>query len=258
MTGAPLLHREVLAPTVRSLPLRLAPVHGEALDSWLEALAAKLRTPMGELLTEVGLIEEHRPPGHQLPIRAPWLVLLPPLAAARLSVTTGLAPETLRAMTLENYDQRALVVDRDKQALHRTRNWRRSAGSGSRYCPDCLAESGGRWQLSWRFGWAYACLTHRRLLADACPQCAGPQRHRRHPDTEIPAPGLCDRPGPRPESGPRPRCRYPLHSAKTLLLEADHPALRAQQDLVDTVTTGGGSFGVYRHTPSPPSMSWPT
>ncbi|WP_405814217.1 TniQ family protein [Streptomyces sp. NBC_01390] len=236
---------------VRSLPLRLAPVPGEALDSWLEALAGRLRTPMGELLTEVGLIEEHRPPGHQLPIRAPWLVLLPPLAAGRLSVTTGLAPETLRAMTLENYDQRALVVDRDKQALHRTRNWRRSAGSGSRYCPDCLAESGGRWQLSWRFGWSYACLTHRRLLADACPQCAGPQRHRRHPDTEIPAPGLCDRPGPRPESGPRPRCRYPLHSTKTLLFEADHPALRAQQDLVDTVTTGVGSFGVYRHAPQP-------
>ena len=237
--------------TVRSLPLRLAPVPGEALDSWLESVAAKLRTPMGEVLTEVGLIEDYRPPRQILPDRAPWLVLLHRHEAERLSVTTGLAPEALREMTLEHYDQRALAIDRNKRALHRTRSWRRGAGTGSRFCPDCLAESGGRWQLAWRFGWLYACLTHRRLLADACPQCAGPQRRRRHAETVIPTPGLCDRPGPRPDSGTRPRCQYPLHTTETLLFEAGHPALRAQQDIVDAVTTGIGAFGVYRHAPQP-------
>ena len=29
--------------------------------------------------------------------------------------------------------------------------------SGSRYCPKCLAESGGRWQLQWRLAWTFAC-----------------------------------------------------------------------------------------------------
>jgi hypothetical protein len=236
---------------VRSLPLRTAPVRGEALDSWLEALAAQLRTPMGDLLGELGLLGQFRPPEQAPFTRSPWLTLLAPQEAERLGAATGLAPAGLRAMTLEHFDQRAVSIDHGRRMLHRTRNWRRSAGTGSRFCPDCLAESGGRWQLSWRFGWSFACLSHRRLLADSCPGCGSLQRRRRHADRVIPAPGLCDRPGPKPDSGPYPRCRYPLRTAHTMLLDPDHPALRAQQDLVDAVTTGVGSFGVYRHRPQP-------
>lgn len=219
-----------------------------ALDSWLEALAATLRTPMGELLAAAGLLVEHRLSGRPPRIRAPWLVLLQPHEAEYLSVATGVAPAALRRMTLEHYDRRALVVDRGQRVLHRTRNWRRSAGTGSRFCPDCLAESGGRWQLTWRFGWSYACLTHRRLLADVCPQCGGPQRRRRHADTLIPTPGVCDR-AISLGSGPRSRCPYPLHTTETLRLVEDHPALLAQRDLVNAVATGTASFGVYRHAP---------
>ncbi|MGP8298134.1 TniQ family protein [Streptomyces inhibens] len=236
---------------VRSLPLRTAPVRGEALDSWLEALAAQLRTPMGDLLVELGLLRQYRPPEQAPFTRSPWLTLLAPQEAEHLGAATGLAPVDLRAMTLEHFDQRALSIDRGRRMLHRTRNWRRSAGTGSRFCPDCLAESGGRWQLSWRFGWSFACLPHRRLLADLCPGCGSLQRRRRHADRVIPVPGLCDRPGPKPDGGPSPRCRYPLRTAHTLLLDPDHPALRAQQDLVDAVATGIGSFGVYRHRPQP-------
>jgi len=235
----------------RTLPFGVAPVPGEALDSWLEAVAAKLRIPMGEFLVATSLVEEDAP-WQTRPHRAPWLVLLRPREAEYLAATTGVAPARLHEMTLEHFDQRALFVDPGKRALSRTRNWRRSVGTGSRFCPDCLTDSAGRWQLTWRFGWSYACLTHHRLLADACPQCGNQQRRRPHPESIIPRPGLCDRPGPKPAGhGPRPRCLYPLGTTETLILEPGHPALLAQQDLAEAVAAGIGTFGVYRHAPQP-------
>ncbi|MGC9543015.1 TniQ family protein [Streptomyces sp. UG1] len=80
---------------VRSLPLRTAPIPGEALDSWLEALAAQLRTPMGDLLCEVGLPDQHRPHGWTPSTRHTWLTLLAPDEAEHLSAATGLARATL-------------------------------------------------------------------------------------------------------------------------------------------------------------------
>ena len=36
---------------VRTLPIRVAPIEGEALDSWLEAIAHRTHTAFGDLLT---------------------------------------------------------------------------------------------------------------------------------------------------------------------------------------------------------------
>ena len=49
---------------------------------------------------------------------------------------------------------------------------------GSRYCPSCLAERDGRWLLSWRLGWTFACTTHGVLLCDTCPACGQAPRGR--------------------------------------------------------------------------------
>ncbi|WP_374227332.1 TniQ family protein [Streptomyces sp. AC512_CC834] len=43
--------------------------------------------------------------------------------------------------------------------------------AGSRFCPACLEETGGRWQVTWRLGWSFACIRHHVLLADRCPAC---------------------------------------------------------------------------------------
>ncbi len=40
---------------LRTLPIRMQPNAGEALDSWLETLAFRMRMPPGELLRSVGL-----------------------------------------------------------------------------------------------------------------------------------------------------------------------------------------------------------
>ncbi|WP_329295894.1 hypothetical protein [Streptomyces pseudovenezuelae] len=39
----------------RSLPIRCAPCPGEALDSWLEFLAARLNCPFADVLSALGL-----------------------------------------------------------------------------------------------------------------------------------------------------------------------------------------------------------
>ncbi|MFD3805974.1 TniQ family protein [Streptomyces sp. NPDC058619] len=44
-------------------------------------------------------------------------------------------------------------------------------GTTSRYCPACLAQSRGRWQLRWRLGWTFACPRHLLLLLERCPVC---------------------------------------------------------------------------------------
>lgn len=46
---------------VRTLPIRAAPIDGEALDSWLEAIAHRTHTAFADLLSAVGLSPYHGP-----------------------------------------------------------------------------------------------------------------------------------------------------------------------------------------------------
>ncbi|MET7763517.1 TniQ family protein [Streptomyces sp. NPDC005393] len=153
----------------RTLPLRQAPLPGEALDSWLEALAQLLRTPLGEVMLSVGLPPRQKASNQLHGIPPDWTILLGPQHAAALSATTGLEEAHLHAMTLRHYDQRGLEINHERRFVNRRVLWGR--GAGSRFCPDCLAESDGRWMLSWGLGWSFACLRHHRLLGDCCPGC---------------------------------------------------------------------------------------
>ena len=68
---------------------------------------------------------------------------------------------------------------------------------GSRYCPSCLAELGGRWLLAWRLGWMFACTAHGVLLCDACPACGQEPRSRTGRTSGLNPPGT----SPTPSSG---------------------------------------------------------
>jgi hypothetical protein len=233
--------------SARTLPLRRAPLAGEALDSWIEVMSAQLRVPAGELLVALGLRQEGEPPANW----APWMTQLTPPQAEHLAVATGIPPDVLHAMTLQHFDQRALVVDRDRRQVKRSFMWGRGGGSGSRFCPDCLRENQGRWLLLWRLGWSFACLTHGRLLADFCPTCGSRHRRRPHPSPLIPSPGHCDHVGRATEQAPRIRCLHPLAETETMRFDAGHPVLLAQQALMDVIATGVGAFGVYARDPQP-------
>jgi TniQ len=79
---------------LRAFPLRIAPRPGESLDSWLEATAVRLRVTMAELYEAMGFASPHSELWRHI-------VLWPTdTELAAISITTGLPPEQVRAMTL--------------------------------------------------------------------------------------------------------------------------------------------------------------
>lgn len=175
----------------RTLPIRLAPLPGEALDSWLEAIAHRLAIPLSDLMWAMGLPggayrRSNRPGGTN---RTTALLAA---EARAIATTTGLGEAGVHALTLAAYDQRAVLLDPATRLVNIRSLWGR--GLGSRYCPDCLAATGGRWQLRWRLNWSFACVTHQRLLADDCPGCSRPQRLRSSAQHDPPHPGHCENP----------------------------------------------------------------
>ncbi|MEC4015482.1 TniQ family protein [Streptomyces sp. H27-D2] len=83
---------------------------------------------------------------------------------------TGVGAEQLRVMTLEAFDGSLVRITGQTRRLTAPANWR-FYGTTSRYCPACLADNGGRWQVHWRLGWTFACTRHRVLLLERCPRC---------------------------------------------------------------------------------------
>lgn len=129
------------------LPLR-TPIHdGESLDSWIDALARRNQISPRELLRALGIDY----PAHTV------AQLLDHTGSARLrhiEAAAGLPPHRL-----------------DTAVAAALAGARQLRSRGSRYCPACLGEGGGRWALIWRTKWAVACLHHRTLLHDRCPGC---------------------------------------------------------------------------------------
>src|SRR5439155_17025579 len=146
------------------LPIVLDPLPGEGLDSWLEAYARRLRACSGDLLDHVGLAG------------ATLTRMVTTLTTAErdiLGAGTGIAPHVLTSMTLQPFHGIAVTVDPARRVVVHPPAWRRQAGS--RFCPACLHDSNGRWQLRWRLPWAFGCPTHARLLVDLCPAAGSGQ-----------------------------------------------------------------------------------
>jgi len=224
----------------RTLPIHVAPVTGEALDSWLEAISHRLRSAHGDTLTSVGLAS----PG-LVGIEDSWLTRLPASSAEHISAVTGQPIERLHQMTLAHYASPRQNITSEAP---RPSPW--SQTHRSRYCPECLAESDGRWLLQWRLGWQFLCDTHRCLLVDTCPTCRGGQREGFFPVDLIPSPGLCARPEPGATGRSPRRCATDLSvTATTRLPEASHAVLEAQRALHTVITENNAAFGIYRKAP---------
>ncbi|WTW96107.1 TniQ family protein [Streptomycetaceae bacterium NBC_01309] len=228
----------------RTLPLRLEPLPGEALDSWLEALAHRLHTPLGNLMAGLGL-----PARKGRPRPAERGITLLAQEAAAIAFATGVSSRQINAMTNSHYQGTALMIDSATGLVNRSALWGR--GRGSRFCPDCLAANGGRWQLWWRLGWAFVCPWHRRLLADNCPACERPQRREPPSRYLVPALGRCGNPRPGQANGSRVRCPGDLTAAHTLVFPESHPALSAQRRLLGAIAADRADFGVYANHPQP-------
>ena len=156
------------------LPVTLTPQPGQALDCYLEHVAAANGMTTAALTTALG--------GRAV---TPVVGLLAPsrLVTRRLADLTGLAPAHLRATTIAAYaggrplDLTGLDPDRpDTYRILATRGW--MPGQGTQICPDCLATT-GVWQLRWRLPTTTVCPTHRRYLTATCGSCRRPFRAQR-------------------------------------------------------------------------------
>jgi hypothetical protein len=214
---------------VAAIPIRLAPLPGEALDSWLEAYADLLHVTVRDIFTFAG-VDWGRVNGDQ-DAGKPWLVQLGEPDLAALSAATGVLPGTLAGMTLGRYQGTGLAEVTAPPGMRRTPRWWRQL-SCSRYCPRCLAANGGRWMLAWRIPWAFACTGCQVLLADACPGCG--RRHRRTRTGQPRQPGRCDLTGlplppPRPPGATTFSCTSDPAATPAAALPAGGRVLAAQQ-----------------------------
>ena len=170
-----------------AIPVRLPPLPGEALDSWLEAYADLLHVSVRDIFAFAG-VDWGRVNGDQRTGK-PWLCQLDEPDLAALSAATRVPAATLAGMTLARYQGTGLAEATAPPGMRRTPRWWRQL-SGSRYCPRCLALNGGRWMLAWRIPWTFACTGCQVLLADICPDCG--LRHQRTGTGPHRQPGRCD------------------------------------------------------------------
>ena len=162
------------------IPIAVAPLPGEALESWIGAYARRLRITNNEFLSFAGLPASRT---------RPMALRLLPSEAAALGRSTGIPLPTLISMTLEPYDGFAVCFMPGQRRLGRPVAWRFS-GSRNRFCPACLAEQNGRGPVFWRLPWAFACLQHQCLLLDFCPACHRFPNHWKGPPARTERPEL--------------------------------------------------------------------
>lgn len=220
---------------VRTLPIRVAPVRGEALDSWLEALAARSQATWGDLLEAVGLTR----PGTTRPLLLSAQSTSKSIDIAALATASGVPRQVLTTMTADALCAGSSEAEIQKHLL-----------PGSRFCPTCLAHNGGRWLLWWRLRWAFACPTHRCLLVDECSRCGRAPRTRALPLEFEPTPGRCAHPAPDGIGRRPPRCGAELAAAASVRLPKHHRALEAQNVILAVIDNGSVTTGVYQDSPA--------
>lgn len=228
---------------VRSLPIRVDPVAGESIQSWLRMLAHRNEVTWTQIVQAVGL---HRRSGDGR--RTRWSQRLHEHEITALAHATGVDPPVLQAMTLAVFDGTGITTGRrprnpDYGALHGLR-------SRSRYCPRCLDDSGGRWQLRWYLGYTFVCPQHQLVLADTCPGCGHPPHPRLPAAQSIPQPLQCEHRVRR--DGRSASCGTDLrHGYGHGALTATSPMLHAQRVIDVVIDDKQALFGVYATTPVP-------
>ncbi|WP_371618956.1 TniQ family protein [Streptomyces sp. NBC_00454] len=212
--------------TADHIPIRVPPIPGEGLDSWLEALARRLAVTATELLRFMGM-----------PTARPRLMVRQLTAFENDVIVrrTGVDARTLTAMTLWPWNGSVVTIDPETRMMGRPPAWRHY-GTDTRFCPTCLEEDHGRWQLTWRLPWSFACTRHGLLLLDRCPGCRYSPVVNRPNHTRPARPGTCLY---GVGTGRAVRCGYELTRAPAVALPGGGAVLAAQRE-VDRVLLGAG------------------
>lgn len=218
---------------IRRWSLRVAPTEGESLVSVLERTADRFDASVSDLLAELGI---------GIPTTVQGLVSgLSEHQIDAIATATGIAPETIQTMMLDSLIGMGLVRDERAGDSGAEARWRLFARRrGSRFCPQCLEEDGGAWQLHHHLTWSFACVRHRVVLIDACPVCARPQRIGERRFHVVAPAHLCWQR--RTDVGRKhatvSRCLGDLRTARTTTLNAGHPLLAAQEWINSVILAG--------------------
>jgi RNA polymerase subunit RPABC4/transcription elongation factor Spt4 len=196
----------------------VAPIAHEGLDSWLAAFARRLTVSEKTLLAHFGLPDAR----FEFMVRA-----LTGREREVISRRTGVDPAALTAMTLESWNGLAVTFDPETRKIATTPPNILHSSRYSRFCPECLDDASGRWLLSWRLPWTFACTRHKSLLHDRCPRCGTTQRINKR--SEVPRLGVCI--GESWAAG----CAFPLTQSPSIKLLTGGHVLRAQENVNATV-----------------------
>ena len=160
----------------RLLPTRTTIAPDEALDSFLERLAAANDLQPAQLLRLL------RTPGDERSRLAFFMVKPDPTILTAIASISGVGNEKLREATLARFgDGLPLRFNGfDPRDRHSYRNviaqgW--FPTTGSQVCSPCLSERGS-WRIEWRLPLAAVCTHHRTFLTFACQGCG--RRFRSH------------------------------------------------------------------------------
>jgi AraC-like DNA-binding protein len=238
MDRADLLPTGLTGP--RTLPVGIKPLPGESLESWLASLARHLDVEWGKFLSSIlprALVSNT----HSV-FQVNLTAHLTEVELNAISAATGIDAPSIEALTWHRFDGIAGTVDRARRRMQMTWKFARS-----RYCPVCLRNSHGRWQLQWRLPWVFACQQHLCLLADTCPACHQTQRtnHGWLSSARVVAPELCCA-----NESKGGRCATPLSTTPTIALTEGHPFIRAQAFLCELLSGDVVTFGLYQRMPA--------
>lgn len=145
---------------IHRLPLAVTPQDGEQLASWLARWAHRYHLPVSSFLSELGAgvvassaapAERHLVEHSDTLIAASGIQALP-LPPGRDGVAEALTSQVTRYLA-DYHDGKSVRPAR------------------SRFCPSCVAESGGVWLQVWAAPLMVACTSHRRLLRRRCHVC---------------------------------------------------------------------------------------
>ncbi|MGV0743818.1 TniQ family protein [Mycolicibacterium sp. XJ870] len=117
----------------RSFPLRVAPIQGEALDSWLDAIAHRHHVPRRAVIERCAIAP--------LSFYGAWIRLLTPADIDGIAQATGYGRHVVDALALPRSGSGVGPLSGARTLPSSTWDWRTS----SRWCPQCLTDSGGRW-----------------------------------------------------------------------------------------------------------------
>jgi TniQ len=183
----------------RRLVVRLAAGEGETLVSYLDRLAADHKAALGSMLARTGLISEDNQknmPGYGVTLTSDEIVVF--------SFVTGLTEQQVENLLLRRYAPRIFSLPEnlsDAGAVRKASVSEWAYFGGSHFCPECLKDSNGIWLAKWRLPWSFACVKHRVLLGDTCPDCgrrprAGMRDGRLFPPfhAQVPTPMHCNNP----------------------------------------------------------------